>query len=289
MTQRHVYPTTLAAIALLLMSAANAQTASQTDTKSRRPGRPPQLCANNVCSSATQSSSVSAAGRAVKWHPGHYGLSMSRFTPKGVAQTHADWAAILSADSRFVGVNGFYDWYHLEPTAQGGYDFSSIDNDIAWLKANFPGKKLLIEVWTRNFCGQTALPTVPQDTNYGCTKIPDYIISGAYTGSSGTPGATWNSNGVCKRWMPPWPRATTATRRSRPSSTTNSPRPDLLPTRRRLVGPTLRFRAPGGHCTRAWRATGLPPTSRAWRTSQGIPVVARTSPCSPTCRGSRSA
>jgi hypothetical protein len=121
---------------------------------------------------------------------------MSRFTPKGVAQTHADWAAILSADSRFVGVNGFYDWYHLEPTAQGGYDFSSIDNDIAWLKANFPGKKLLIEVWTRNFCGQTALPTVPQDTNYGCTKIPDYIISGAYTGSSGTPGATWNSNGV---------------------------------------------------------------------------------------------
>lgn len=112
------------------------------------------------------------------------------------SQVHADWAAILNSDSHFVGVYGIYDWYHLEPTAQGAYDFSSIDNDIAWLNANFPGKKLLIEVWSRNFCQSTALPTVPQDTNTRCSKVPDYIISGAFTGSGGNPGATWNKNGL---------------------------------------------------------------------------------------------
>jgi hypothetical protein len=192
MTRRHLYPTTLAAFSLLLMMAVSAQAA----TAGTRPVAPPQLCVDNVCSPVIKKPQGSATGSGVKWHPGHYGLSMNRFTPKNVAQIHADWAAILASDPHLVGVNGFYDWYHLEPTAQGTYDFSSIDNDIAWLNANFPGKKLLIEVWTRDFCHKTALPAVPQDTNYGCTKVPDYIISGSFTGSGGLPGATWNSNGV---------------------------------------------------------------------------------------------
>lgn len=190
MNQRHLYPLTLAATTLLLMSAAAAQTAAAV----RRPGPPPQLCVNNICSSAVRDSSVSAA--AVKWHPGHYVLAGGRYTPAGAATLQAKWSAALSSDSRLAGVNGFYDWYHLEPTTQGVYDFTSIDNDIAWLKANFPGKKLLIEVWTRNFCGSTSLPTLPQPTNNGCTDIPDYIVSGAFTGSGGVSGATWNSNGL---------------------------------------------------------------------------------------------
>jgi hypothetical protein len=188
MSQSRSCGTILGAFTLFLASVVTAQNTTQ----SRRPAPPPQVCANKVCSAAT----TSAAGSGIKWHPGHYGLSMSRFTPKGASQIHSDWSAILSSDSRFVGVNGFYDWYHLEPTTAGVYDFSSIDNDIAWLNANFPGKKLLIEVWTRDFCGRTALPAAPQDTNYGCTKVPDYIISGAFSGSGGSPGATWNRNGV---------------------------------------------------------------------------------------------
>ena len=180
MSQPQLRRTILGAFTLFLVWAVNAQNA----TTLRRPAPPPQVCANKVCSTATNS----AGGSGVKWHPGHYGLSMSRFTPNGASRIHSDWAAILGSDSRFVGVNGFYDWYHLEPTTPGVYDFSSIDNDIAWLNANFPGKKLLIEVWTRDFCGHTALPTVPQDTNYGCTKVPDYIISGAFNGSGGSSG-----------------------------------------------------------------------------------------------------
>ncbi len=191
-SQRCLGPATLTAFTLLLMTAVTAQTA----TTAPRPAAPPQVCVGNVCSPVANKPPASATGRGVKWHPGHYGLSLSKSTPKGASQVHADWAAMLNSDSHFVGVYGFYDWYHLEPTAQGAYDFSSIDNDIAWLNANFPGKKLLIEVWTRNFCQSTALPTVPQDTNANCTKVPDYIISGAFTGSGGNPGATWNKNGV---------------------------------------------------------------------------------------------
>jgi len=193
-TQRCLDPATLTAFTFLLMTAATAQTAT---TTASRPAAPPQICAGNVCSPVAKKPTPSATGSGVKWHPGHYGLSLSKSTPKGVSQVHADWAAMLSSDSHFVGVYGFYDWYHLEPTAQGAYDFSSIDNDIAWLNANFPGKKLAIEVWTRNFCaGTTALPAVPQDTNAVCTKVPDYIITGAFTGSGGSPGATWNKNGA---------------------------------------------------------------------------------------------
>jgi hypothetical protein len=193
MGQRRFDPTTLTGFTLLLMTAVTAQTA----TTAPRPAPPPQVCLGNVCSPVAKKPSTSAPGTGIKWHPGHYGLSMTKSISANTAsQVHADWAAMLNSDSHFVGVFAFYDWYHLEPTAQGAYDFSTIDNDIAWLNANFPGKKLLIEVWSRNFCQVTALPTVPQDTNARCTKVPDYVISGAFTGSSGNPGATWNKNGL---------------------------------------------------------------------------------------------
>lgn len=192
MSQKRLNPTILTVSTLLLLTAVTAYTAPTAP----RPAAPPQLCLGSACSQVAKKPAASAAGSGIKWHPGHYGLSLTKFTPKTASQIYSDWAAMLNSDPHIVGVTGFYDWYHLEPTAQGTYDFSSIDNDIAWLNANFPGKKLLIEVWTRNFCQRTALPAVPQDTNDRCTKVPDYIISGAFTGSGGNAGATWNKNGV---------------------------------------------------------------------------------------------
>jgi hypothetical protein len=140
----------------------------------------------------------------MKWHPGHYGMSPATYSPALVRNIRSDWAAILKSDSRFVGVNAFYSWYNLEPNKQGAYDFAPIDNDIAWLNANFPGKKLMIEIWTRDFSRKNALPAVPQDPSDQNVKIPDYILTGAFDGSGGAPGATWNSNGrIAAFWSPP--------------------------------------------------------------------------------------
>lgn len=140
----------------------------------------------------------------IKWHPGHYGLSLTPYNTTKIDWIHNDWSAILKSDDRFVGVNAFYSWYNLEPKKQGEYDFSAIDNDIAWINKNFPGKKLIIEIWTRDFSKKTYLPTVPQNPNEQDTKIPDYIISGDYDNSQGVAGATYNSNGrIAAFWAPP--------------------------------------------------------------------------------------
>jgi hypothetical protein len=147
---------------------------------------------------------VSAATTTKKWHPGHYVLPVysANHVPNNSAAIQAQWAAALAADARFVGVHGFYNWYQLEPVTQGTYDFSSIDNDLAYLQANFPTKKLIIEIWSRTF-GGSSIPTTPQNPNSAGSKIPDYICNGNFTGSGGVSGVTWNSNGILAAfWVP---------------------------------------------------------------------------------------
>jgi len=139
------------------------------------------------------------------WHPGHYVMSLfaGNYTSATQAARQASWNSALSGDSRFVGVRAIYSWFQLEPRTQGTYVYTLIDNDLAWLQANWPGKKLIIEVWSRAFNLGTSQPTLPQSITDGNAKVPDYIVSGTFTNSGGQPGSTWNQNGVLAAFWSP--------------------------------------------------------------------------------------
>ncbi len=69
---------------------------------------------------------------------------------------------------RFVGAQIMYPWRSLE-TAKGDYDFSLIEEDLAYLNAR--GKTLFIQLQDASF-----------DPNY--IPVPDYLLADAYAGGA---------------------------------------------------------------------------------------------------------
>jgi len=117
----------------------------------------------------------------VKWHPGHY-LTLSWGEPR------EDWSKIAGQPG-FVGGQRIYMWADLEPQ-KGRYDFSGIDADLAYLRAQ--GQYLVLEVWDNTFLkGQKALS--------------DYLLSPEYSGGIAYPEPPPGKVSYvtrAKRWVP---------------------------------------------------------------------------------------
>jgi hypothetical protein len=97
----------------------------------------------------------------VKWHPGHYVQLGAGASDDLVLRTFKE----ISALPNVRGVQTRYMWRDLE-TAQGVYDFTEIDKDLAAAQA--VGKKLFIMVGTKAFsAGGRALPEYMHTDEYG--------------------------------------------------------------------------------------------------------------------------
>jgi hypothetical protein len=120
---------------------------------------------------ATAGSQAVAAGTAaelaagdlrVKWHPGHYVALGTNAGDYLVTQTFNE----ISTLPNVRGVMARYAWRDIE-TAQGVYDYSRIDRDLALAKA--AGKQLFITISTKAF-------------QAGARALPDYLHTAAYEG-----------------------------------------------------------------------------------------------------------
>jgi hypothetical protein len=113
----------------------------------------------------------------VKWYPGHYLTLQSHDTREG-------WSDI-AGQTRFVGGQRIYTWRQLEP-AEGKYDFSAIEADLAYLHKQ--NQRLILEVWDTTF-------------QHNENPAPDYLLAGAaYKG--GIASAENFRVARAKRWIP---------------------------------------------------------------------------------------
>lgn len=115
-----------------------------------------------------------AAGRKVKWNPGHYAVVGTNAGPQAVDRA-------LSETARFPWVKGLVirtTWPEIE-TSQGKYDFSTIDADIE--KAAARGKRVFILMGTKSFSGDDkAVPAYLRTAEYGGGAFRIQIKRGGY-------------------------------------------------------------------------------------------------------------
>jgi hypothetical protein len=100
----------------------------------------------------------------VKWNPGHYIQLNADAGADLVQRTFAEIAALPNVR----GVQTRYAWRDLEP-AQGAYDFSRIEQDLAAAQA--AGKRLFIMLGTKSF-------------KAGVRAMPDYLHADAWSGGA---------------------------------------------------------------------------------------------------------
>lgn len=141
------------------------------------------------CLVANTTSAATAAGNAVKWHPGHYVTSdwwHDAGTPASMASNELQ---VVNTSPTVRGWHGNYYWAALE-TGKGVYDFSVIDAELAKLNQGnpTPRKKLVIGISSSGF-----LHSANQDPGgFLNTVLPKYLTtdtasygSGATAGTSG--------------------------------------------------------------------------------------------------------
>ncbi|WP_410592725.1 hypothetical protein [Amycolatopsis sp. lyj-23] len=138
----------------------------------------------------------SAAGPAIKWHPGHYMTSdwwHSAGTPASMAGNELH---VVNTSPNVRGWKGNYYWAALE-TGKGVYNFSTIDAELAQLNQGNPAprKKLVIEVSSSGF-----QRTSHQDPGgFLNTVLPSYLTTDAATYGSapkaGTSGWWYGGSG----------------------------------------------------------------------------------------------
>jgi len=116
-----------------------------------------------------------------KWHPGHYMQIPGGRSPQ--------WLISIIQVPEMQGALLQYDWSALEPS-QGVYNFSSIENELAILKAN--GKRMAIMVTDKEFRGRTDCVPIDMQTDptYQGGEMFTYDSAGGITGC------------IAKRWIP---------------------------------------------------------------------------------------
>jgi hypothetical protein len=138
----------------------------------------------------------------MKWHPGHYVMSLGNY-PVNPTNQPSIWLgpmtdmrnAINPATGKpgFAGWTGNYSWFYLEPPSPGpfdpgstSYNTSLIDNDLAelaeWSAADGVTYRLIILVMTETWT-PVSIPSAPQGAPYGAANnsnsvAPDFIING---------------------------------------------------------------------------------------------------------------
>ncbi len=139
---------------------------------------------------------------AMKWHPGHYVMSLAN-NPVTPTNQPSIWlgpmndmrTAINPATGKpgFAGWVGNYSWFYLEPPSPGPFDQGStsyntslIDNDLAQLAqlsaADGVTYRLIILVMTETWTA-APIPPAPQGAPYGAANnsgsvVPDFLIDG---------------------------------------------------------------------------------------------------------------
>jgi Beta-galactosidase len=117
---------------------------------------------------------ATAAGRTIKWNPGHYAVVGTNAGPAMVDQ-------LLSETGRFPWVKGLVlrtSWPELE-TSKGQYDFSVIDADLQKVAA--AGKRVFIMVGTKSFSvDDKAVPEYLRSAEYGGGAYRIAIRRGGY-------------------------------------------------------------------------------------------------------------
>jgi hypothetical protein len=115
-----------------------------------------------------------AAGRTIKWNPGHYAVVGTNAGPAMVDQ-------LLSETKNFPWVKGLVlrtSWPELE-TSKGQYDFSVIDADLQKVAA--AGKRVFIMVGTKSFSvDDKAVPEYLRSAEYGGGAYRIAIRRGGY-------------------------------------------------------------------------------------------------------------
>jgi len=152
------------------------------------PKAPSQLCLNDSGNCGVDTGQKGG----VKWHPGHYML-----TYKGSPQSNLD---SIRDEPYVIGAVRRYYWAQLE-TGEGVYDFSPIESDLKYLKSMPTPKRLVIQIFDRDYRSPTPVGVVP---NY-LLEDPRY---GGKTGWYAERGSQWygvapTKNGfVARSWDP---------------------------------------------------------------------------------------
>lgn len=164
-----------------------------------QPQAPPRLCidgsncVNSVSTPVTSTPPATVTTGAMKWHPGHYGLSDTRPIVPGYQsgvqnlEMAAMAAAMQGGAPKMRGFQVDYSWYWLE-TAPGVYNTSMIDSDLAFLAAlskKYGTTFRLIIAVREGATGSGGTLATPQPVPYSTASmtyrggiLPDYIING---------------------------------------------------------------------------------------------------------------
>jgi hypothetical protein len=134
----------LAATCVTVMIVFAGSTAIAASTPAQ-PKAPRTVCINDAGDCAT-------AGTGVKWHPGHYMMMW-----KGMSQSQMD---SIRNEPYVMGVVRRYYWAQLEPS-EGVYDFSAIESDLEYLKAMPKPKRLVIQLFDREYHHPTPVGFIP--------------------------------------------------------------------------------------------------------------------------------
>lgn len=123
---------------------------------------------------------------AVKWNPGHNGLSQQVVKPSDNrwASRRAEIDLIFSDAGGPGGISayvqGYMDihyWNSIEDAAAGTYNWANVDQARDYIQANYPGKRYGVMIWGQNF-GSTS----------PASCVPSYIYNSSSYGSSPTGG-----------------------------------------------------------------------------------------------------
>jgi hypothetical protein len=148
-------------LAATLVAVITAFTASATMAATGQPKPPANVCINDASHCATEPPGE-PSGKGVKWHPGNYML-----TYKGAPQSQLD---SIRNEPYVIGAVRRYYWAQLEPSA-GVYDFSAIESDLKYLKSMPTPKRLVIQLYDREYRANTPVGFIPnyilEDARYG--------------------------------------------------------------------------------------------------------------------------
>ena len=151
MNRRRLASAFCAALTALLVTATIAATPG--------PKPPSKVCLNDSgnCGDDT------APKTGVKWHPGNYMLTYTPGSPQSNLDTIRDEPLVIGAVRRYY-------WAQLE-TSAGVYDFSAIESDLKYLKSMPTPKRLVIQIYDRDYKSGTPVGVVPnyllEDPRYG--------------------------------------------------------------------------------------------------------------------------
>ena len=123
-----------------------------------------QASSSGTAASAESAQALLPGDTRVKWNPGHYVQLGAGAADALVQRTFKE----ISTLANVRGVQTRYFWRDLE-TAQGVYDFTEIDKDLA--QAQAVGKRLFIVIGTKTFTA-------------GSRALPDYMHTAEYSGGA---------------------------------------------------------------------------------------------------------